>query len=146
MNANRDPKKGEPAKASDFFYFTPQVEESEKISAIACNTFFSLIADDKIPSWAVAIAPVDKLRSSRINGDIPKCRAWMSKGVLLIAPVITGDKLLVPLAIIEAATGQVSVIDVDTGTAREVFIANPKHDTYWAINVEIQLVGSVTYG
>lgn len=146
VNANRDPKKGEPAKASDFFYFTPQTEESEKINAIACDTFFSLIADDKMPSWAVAIAPVSILRSSRINGKVPKCRAWMSKGVLLIAPVITGDKLFVPLAIIEAATGQVSVIDVDTGTAREIFIANAKKETYWATNIELQLIGSVTYG
>ena len=145
-NANIDSKKSEPAKASDFWYFTPQVEESEKISAIACSVFFSLVDDEKMPSWAVAIAPVDKLRSNKKGGVIPQCRAWMRRGVMLIAPVIAGDKVIVPLALIDGAEGQLALIDPDTGTAREVFIANAQKDSYWVTNVEFQLVGTVSYG
>lgn len=147
VNANRDPKKGEPAKPSDFFYFTPQLDESEKISAIACSTFFSLISDEKMPSWAVSIAPVDKLRSNKSSKcAIPQCRAWMRKGVMLIAPIVQGDKAIAPLALIDGVEGQISVIDIDTGTAREIFVANAKKEVYWAVNVEFQLIGSVTYG
>lgn len=146
-NANRDPKKGEPVKGSDFWHFTPQMEESEKISAIACTTFFSLISDEKMPSWAVSIAPVDKLReSNKSKCAIPQCRAWMRKGVMLIAPQIKGDKAIAPLALIDGVEGQVSVIDIDTGTAREIEVANAKKEVYWAVNVEFQLVGTVSYG
>ncbi|MGL5923090.1 hypothetical protein [Chroococcidiopsis sp.] len=146
VNANRDPKKGEPAKPSDFFYFTPQVDEREKISAIASNTFFALVEDEKMPSWAVALAPIDRIRKSKNGNDVPKCRAWMRKGVMLIAPQIKGDKAIAPLALIDGVEGQVSVIDIDTGTARDIFVANAKNEAYWAINVEFQLIGSVTYG
>ncbi|MGL4618747.1 MAG: hypothetical protein ACRCZS_06765 [Chroococcidiopsis sp.] len=146
VNVNRDPKKGEPALPRDFFYFTPQVEEGEKISAIAADSFFALVEDEKMPSWSVAIAPIDKLRAGKKGGEIPKCRAWMRKGVMLIAPTIKGDKATSPLALIDGIEGQVSVIDIDTGTAREIFVANAKKEVYWAVNVEFQLVGTVSYG
>lgn len=147
VNTNRDPKKGEPAKASDFFYFTPQLEEGEKISAIACSSFFSLIDDEKMPSWGVAIAPVEAIRKSKNDTNlIASPRAWMKKGVILIAPKIQGDKLISPLVLVDGIEGQVTVIDVDTGTAREIFVANLKKETYWATNVEFQLIGSITYG
>ncbi|MGL5927189.1 hypothetical protein [Chroococcidiopsis sp.] len=145
-NANRDPKKGEPVKASDFWHFTPQVDEGEKISAIASNSFFSLVSEEKMPSWAVSLAPIDQLRKGKNGGETPKCRAWMRKGVMLIAPQIKGDKAIAPLALIDGVEGQISVIDIDTGTAREIFVANAKKEVYWAINVEFQLIGSVTYG
>lgn len=145
-NANRDPKKGEPVKASDFWHFPPQLDKSERISGIACDTFFSLVEDEKMPSWAVAIAPIDLLRQGKKNGEIAKCRAWMRKGVLLVSPQIKGDKVLAPLALVDGIEGQIAVIDSDTGTAREIFVANAKKDTYWATDVEFQLIGSVTYG
>lgn len=146
VNANRDPKKGEPAKPSDFYYFTPQVDESEKISAIASDTFFALVEDEKMPSWGVAISPIDKLRNSKKGGEVPKTRAWMRRGVMLIAPVIKRDRAIAPLALIDGATGQLSVIDIDSGTTREIFIENKEKETYWAVNVEFQLVGTVSYG
>ena len=99
-----------------------------------------------MPSWAVAIAPIDKLRTNKKGGEVPTCRAWMRKGVMLVAPQIKGDKAIAPLALIDGIKGQVSVIDIDTGTAREIFVANAKKETYWAVNVEFQLIGSVTYG
>lgn len=146
VNANLDLKKNPASKASDFWHFTPQAEESEKISAIASDSFFSLVTEEKIPSWAVAISPIDLLRKGKKGGEVPKCRAWMRKGVMLIAPKVQGDKAIAPLALIDGVEGQISVIDIDTGTAREIFVANAKKEVYWAINVEFQLIGSVTYG
>lgn len=140
VNSNRDPKSGTAAKPSDFWYFTP-IDDGDKLDPVACSCFFSLIADEKLPSWALAIAPVDQLRSSRSNGSIPDVRAWMRCGVLLIAPKITDGVVKVPLAIVDGIEGRVAVIDADCGTVHEVFIPNAKKETFWQADVEFQLVG-----
>lgn len=139
VNSNRDPKKGESAKPSDFWYFTPK-DDGDKLDPVAADTFFNLVSDEKMPSWALGIAPVDKLRSSRGNGSIPSLRAWRSAGVLLIAPKISGGYLKVPLALVDGVEGKVSVIDADSGVCSSVFIPNAKKETFWQADVEFQLV------
>lgn len=139
VNSNRDPKSGVPAKPSDFWYFTPK-DDGDKLDPVAADTFFSLMADEKMPSWALAIAPVDELRSSRVNGSIPKFRAWMRRGVILIAPKISDGVVKVPLVIVDGVEGRVAVIDADSGVVAEVFIPNAKKETFWQADVEYQLV------
>lgn len=87
VNSNRDPKKGEPAKPSDFFYFAPPETEDIRISASAANAFFALADANKLPGWCVAIAPVDKLLKSK---DSTPCdpAAWVGEGLVLINPVV----------------------------------------------------------
>lgn len=138
INANRDPK-SQPCKPSDFWYFTPQ-DDGDKFSPLAADCFFSLVESEKMPSWALAIAPVDKLRLSRRNGSIPECRAWMRRGVLLLAPTNSNGVVKVPLAIVDGIEGRVTVIDADSGHCHEVFIPNAKKETFWQVDVEFQLV------
>lgn len=144
VNANRDPKKGEPAKPSDFFYFKP-IEDSKKISAIAADTFFSLVAEERMPSWAVSLAPVEKLRQYRANVTPPSTKAWVKRGVMLIAPQLNGTKVKVPLALVDGVSGAISLIDIDAGVAYKVLIENPKNESYWASDVEFDILGGL-YG
>lgn len=144
MNANRDTKKGEPAKPSDFFYFKP-IDDGEKISAVAADTFFSLVAEERMPSWAVSLAPVDKLRQHRANGNPASTKAWVKRGVMLIAPKLEGTKVKAGLALVDGVSGAISLIDIDAGVAYKVLIENPNSDSYWASDVEFDILGGL-YG
>ncbi|MHC5823988.1 MAG: hypothetical protein ACYT04_51170, partial [Nostoc sp.] len=64
VNSNRDPK-SEPAKPTDFFYFTPADDEGDRINSTAANAFFALADAGLLPGWCVAIAPLDKLVKSK---------------------------------------------------------------------------------
>lgn len=140
VNSNRDPKKGEAAKPSDFFYHKPNTEE-DKISPTACATFFSLVNDEKMPSWAVALAPVDKLRVGKDDGAVVSVRAFVARGVLLLAPIAVGNKVKVPLAIVDGVNGSTILRDVDSGTTYKISILNPRMETYWIKDVEFDLLG-----
>lgn len=144
VNAN-SAKKGEPAKPSDFFYFEPQDGDGEKISAIASDTFFSLVAEEKMPSWAVSLAPVEKLRQCKANRSPAPTRAWIKRGVMLIAPKVNGGIVFVPLALIDAVDGDLELIDIDAGTTYKVRLDNPKAQSYWATDIELELLGG-SYG
>lgn len=86
VNSNRDPK-SEAAKPSDFFYFTPADDESDRINSDAANVFFTLADAGKLPGWVVAQAPVDKLAKSR-NSDPVNPVVWIGEGVVLLQPVV----------------------------------------------------------
>lgn len=139
INCNRDPKKGEAAKPSDFFYHKPSSDE-DKISPTACATFFSLVSDEKMPSWAVAIAPIDKLRIGKDDSTQAPVRAFVARGVLLIAPIVAGDKVKVALALVDGVNGALALRDIDSGETLKLLIPNPKQETYWVKDVEFDLV------
>lgn len=100
-NSNRDPK-SEAAKPSDFFYFTPTEDESDRINSDAANAFFALADAGKLPGWCVAIAPVDKLAKSR-NSDPVNPLAWIGEGVVLLQPVVDNGLVRFPLGFVEAS-------------------------------------------
>lgn len=139
-NANSDPKKGKPASPSDFFYHKP-IAPVDQISPVACATFFSLVTDEKMPSWAVGIAPIEKLRSGKDSGKIHKERGYIARGVLLLAPHIEGSKVKVPLALVDGVSGATTLRDVDSGVAHRLFIPNAKGETYWIKDIEFDLLG-----
>jgi hypothetical protein len=90
VNSNRDPKKGEAAKPSDFFYFNLQ-EDAINISASAANAFFSLADAGLLPNWAVALAPIEKLVSARNHHAPPALRAIISDSLVIICPHVDGE-------------------------------------------------------
>lgn len=143
VNSNRDPKKGEAAKPSDFWYFSPQ-ENKPRLDPVACDTFFNLVASERMPSWAVSLSPVEEMRSCRANGPIPKTRAWVKRGVLLIAPQINDGQVRVPLAIVDGIKGAIAVIDVDTGATHQVQIWNDNEEAFWVADAEFELIRSFT--
>ncbi|MBD2018665.1 hypothetical protein H6F43_00510 [Leptolyngbya sp. FACHB-36] len=140
VNANRDPKKGEPAKAKDFCHFTPKESEIQ-INGAACDAFFSLAPDEKLPAWALALAPVDKLKAQRKNRPAPKPRAWASEDeVLLILPRVKGDRAVCSLAFVgENVSGLVTLADVDSGT--EFAIEVPTGKPRWIVDAEFDVAG-----
>lgn len=140
VNSQRDPKKGEPSKPSDFFYFR-EIPEEERINPVAADAFFSLVSEAIIPQWCVSMAPVDKLRAARAEGTVPsKNRAWTRKGILLIMPRIVNDLVIAPLAFVNGVEGKLGVIDIDSGMAREIFVSNPKREQWWQIDAEFQVL------
>lgn len=142
INANRDPKKGEPAKASDFYYFQPK-DQKIKVPAPACDTFFALTKENKLPGWAVAMAPMDILRANKGNGKpLPgRVRAWVGKGILLIMPIVDGDTVRCPLAFISTnRQGSIALNDVDTNTLFRVQL--PPGERRWVLDAEFTLAKS----
>lgn len=139
INANRDPKKGEPSKASDFFYFKPQ-SKTIKVSSQACDIFFALTKANKMPPWVVAIAPMDVLRANKGNGKpLPgRVRAWMGDGVLLIMPTIENGMVRSPIAFVSGKRhGDLSLRDVDSGTVFRVQF--PPGERRWVKEAEFAI-------
>ncbi|MFN6572382.1 hypothetical protein [Dendronalium sp. ChiSLP03b] len=102
VNSNRDPKKSEAAKPSDFFYFTPAEDEGERISPAAANAFFALADAGKLPGWVVAVAPIDKLSKSR-DGVTVNPVVWVGEGLVLIQPSVEDGLVRFPLGFVEAS-------------------------------------------
>lgn len=141
-NSQIDTKKQEPIKPNAFFYFAPGDPEQVQIDGVAADVFFSLVKDSKLPQWALSICPLDRLRSSRIEGSAPqKNRAWMKRGVLLLLPRIVGTRVIAPLAIVDGVDGAVPVIDIDSGAARQVLVPNAKKERFWICDYELEITG-----
>jgi hypothetical protein len=142
VNSNRDPKKSQPAKPRDFFYFAPKDGGDIKIPSAVANAFFSLAKDSLLPDWAVAIAPVAQLRECKNGTSYPRPRAWIGEGVVLVLPKISGDEVEFALGLIDGAGGVVEVRDADTGT--EFSLSLPSLETQWILDGEFTLKDSDT--
>lgn len=118
VNANRDPKKGSPAKPSDFFYFS----NSNPINSAIADSFFSLIKDKLMPSWVVYASPIDVLKQSKGVSHPKKNRCLVGDGVAIFCPVIEDDEIYSDFVVFnECGTGWRSVTDTDSGKQYEVF-------------------------
>lgn len=93
-----------------------------------------------MPAWAVAIAPIEKLRVGKDDGAISPVRAFVARGVLLVAPIVTGDKVKVSLALVDCTSGAITVRNIDSGMTHRIVIPNSKGETYWIKDVEFDLV------
>jgi hypothetical protein len=137
-NANRDPKKGQPAKPADFFYF--QDTSKIKIPAAAANAFFLLIGDDKMPGWAVAIAPVADLQASRTGKAVALPKGWVSEEAVMLAPRVKNGAVRCPVAFIQSC-GAVMMQDADDGAVHWVQI--PEGEPRWMIDAEFDLIDTI---
>ena len=137
VNANRDTKKGEPSKPSDFFYFQVSEDKKAEIPSAAADVFFSLISDEILPGWSLGIAPLDQLRKVKKDNPVVHPRAWVGEGVLLLLPVVEESIVRSPLAILDGVSGLVSVCDIDSGTAFTIVVETS--DRRWVLDAEIPL-------
>lgn len=139
VNANRDPKKGQPAKPGDFFYFaSAEKENGPKIPAAACDAFFSLITEHRLPSWVLDIAPIEGIRKHKGSGRYPKPRAWIGDNLLLILPRVEDGMVTAALAFCNGAVGGVELHDVDTDTP--FYLNLPKSQIAWSLDAEFELI------
>lgn len=136
VNANRDPKKGKPAKPSDFFYFAG----GDNLDPAIAASYFSLIPDKLMPSWAVHAAPLDLLRQSKVEGVAhPKRRALIGNGVAIFAPQISKDEIYSDFAVFNNADwGWSKLEDVDTGETFDVFIIPSEHDQQYCRDLTLE--------
>lgn len=135
VNANRDPKKGKPAKPSDFFYFA----NADSIASGIADAFFSLITDKLMPSWAVHAAPMDLLRQAKTTGTHRRFRrALQGEGVMIFCPDISTDGIYSDFVIYnEADWGWVEVKDVDSQKSYEVFVVPADYDQQYCRDVTL---------
>ncbi|MBD2489011.1 hypothetical protein [Aulosira sp. FACHB-615] len=136
VNSNRDPKKGEPVKPSDYFYFTPTEGSDIKISAVAANAFFALADAGKLPGWVVAIAPVDKLLKARTSDPI-KPLVWIGEGLVLLQPRVEDGVVKFPMGFVDTS-GEVET----TGGVVRV----PELGNVWMIDGEFAVTSPVGAG
>lgn len=136
VNANRDPKKGKPAKPADFYRFK---DADNKLPAIACDAFFSLIDDRKMPGWAVGLAPIDELRRDRLFNPVRKPRALVGDGILLLCPNIGDSQISAAMAIVDSTGGVVEVCDVDSDQRYNVLIdaVEEADRVYWVVDFNV---------
>lgn len=112
-------------KPSDFCLFNPPEGEEMKIPSMVADAFFSLLADNKMPGWVLGIAPLDKLRESKKDNIVPRPRAWIGTGVLILLPVIDDDLVESPFVLLDdSPNGEIEVRDVDSGTPFKLHIVN----------------------
>lgn len=139
VNVNRDPKKGEAAKPSDFFYFDTR-NDGPKIPASCADTFFSLVADKKISSWCLNIAPLDRLRASRGSGsDVIYPRAWVGGRCVVFNPKIKNGKVTAPLAIVDETRMDLPTLLRDVDSGQETTILLPQGLQRYVIDAEFHL-------
>lgn len=136
INANRDPKKGKPAKASDFFYFAGD----DTLDPAIANAFFSLIPDKLLPSWVVHASPIDLLKRSKTNGSHPRRRrVLLGDGVAIFAPEVTVDAIYSDFAVFNSADwGWTWIEDVDTKDRFEVFVEPPEYDQQYSRDLTLE--------
>lgn len=135
VNANRDPKKGEPAKPTDFFYFQNQALDGVNLPTGVCNSFFSLVQEGKMPGWVVPLAPISKLKENHTKAPVALPRAWHGEGILLLKPKLDGKRILAGMAIADHAEGVVPLIDIDSGATYEIYLSEPVSGA-WILDAE----------
>jgi hypothetical protein len=137
---NRDPSKGEPAKPSEFQYFSPNSGgNAPTLSATACDTFFSLVREQKIPGWVLSIAPIDRLQLGQKNGTIPYPRALVGPHAILLNPRIDEGMVKSPLAIIDETRADMVAIVKDLDNGEMLGISLPKGAQRYVIDAEFYL-------
>lgn len=136
VNANRDPKKGQAAKPSDFFYFA----QTDTLNPAIANAFFSLIKDELLPPWVAYSAPVDLLRQSKTNGcHSPHKRMLVGEGVAIFCPEISEQRIVSDFGVYhEAAWGWMWLKDVDSGKEYEVFIIPPEYEQQYCRDLVLE--------
>lgn len=135
VNSNRG-KRTKAAKPQDFFYFKV-TDKGAQIPPEACDTFFELVAENILPEWATAIAPLSKLRNSRQHGRVSNPRAWIGESIVLIQPRIADGYVTAQLALIESADDNTLVVEPDSGDQFEIKVDG---DRRWALDAEFKVL------
>ncbi len=134
VNANRDPKKGKPAKPSDFFYFGGT---EDSLSPAIANAFFSVTKDLLMPDWVVHISPIDLLKQYKTDGGaITGKRMLIGDGIAIFFPEISEQEIFSDFVVFnEAIWGWQSVRNVDTNTEYQIFVEPPEYEQQYCRDV-----------
>lgn len=143
-NANRDPKKGMPASPADFFYFSREEKPEVEIPTLACDIFFALIAEEKLPAWVLDIAPIENLRKCRSKTPptkLPRPRAWIGEDLVLILPRVNSPKeASAVLSFNNGVREMVELQDIDTDTSF-ILQFSECSEVMWSIDAQFERFG-----
>lgn len=118
------------------FFRSKEYQYSESL----CNTFYSLLNDQKIASWAIAELPVDEFEAG-VTDEIPTTpRAFIARGILFLCPqVINEEWIQAEIACFDGSIkpGVHIVIDVDTREAYRISIPSDARNIEHHYVVEI---------
>lgn len=139
VNSQSDPKKSQRATPRDFQYFAAAEIDVEVPSTIA-DSFFSLITDEVLPGWALAIVPLPSLRKAKRGLPVSRPRALVGDGVLLLLPQVAGEAILCGMAVLDGGgvSNVVSVHDIDNPETT-FLITLPDGERQWILNAELNL-------
>lgn len=146
VNSNRDPKKSQPAKPQEFFYFWQKPEDEVQIPAIVAAAFFELLAAKLIPGWVVAMAPIDKLRKAKPQSNIKVSgmRALVGDGIFLLLPSVSEGVIKARLAFVEDSNCS-EVRDVDNGAIYKLRTKDCPAPC-WILDGEWAIMGAASIG
>lgn len=141
FNVTKPPYKS----TEDFCFFKSQ---DKKFSTACCNTFQSLLDDQKIPTWAISEIPVMELIEGATDGRAKPPRAFVAVGILLICPEIVNlEWVQCDIAVFDThiKPGIHVVYDCDTRQAFRVEI--PEDAKNYEVNFVCELIKEgVIYG
>ena len=116
INMNRDPKSSAPpTKPKAFFHFR-SLEEDTGISKEAARAFFDLANSGDLPPWALQQVHKDLDDFAKLEDNtlpVPKDRALVGKGCLIIAPKIINDEVHSSLVIWENPAEYIELVKVE---------------------------------
>jgi len=94
-------------KMKDLCFFMDKDEDKgPQIEAAAANAYFSLRQEGKIGSWAIFMHK--ELLAARNDDPMPKLRALLGNGIVILAPKVRGDVLYCPVVLVQGQlSGQV---------------------------------------
>lgn len=138
VNSKRSKDSDPRTTPNDFYYFQPKGGDGVQVPPAAANAFFSLVNDNLLPGWALALAPLDKLRASKDSRPHALPRAWIGDGILLLLPKVADNEVQFELGLVDEAKGLTKLHDVDTGT--EFIVKLPENQqSMWVLNGEFRL-------
>lgn len=105
-----------------------------------CDAFAELLNEQIVPTWAVAIAPIEDLLKNKKGDKVPRPRLWMTRGIALFLPRYSSGSVFVELAVYDwslAKTGLVTLWDIDSSESYEVLINNSSNDYETKISLDV---------
>ena len=108
---------------------------------MCANAFFALADAGLLPNWAVAIAPIDKLKSVQDDTRVIAPRAWVGDGVVLMLPRVDSEVVKFSLGFQDLPENfqrsNVIVRDVDSGEERAIALSGG--GAKWILDGEVFL-------
>lgn len=105
----------------DFCFF--HNPEESRIPSDICDAFTELSRDEMLPTWALEYAPVEDLRKNVKGTKTVRSRAWMTKGLIVVLPVTSGNLVSgMAIASEDVPSGKITLWDIDTQEAHTIVV------------------------
>lgn len=136
-NINRDPKKQKQPYSLDEFFFYQDAEDLDRPAGIYGAAAMQLVNMKRFPSWALFAF---KALRDGASGPAPTELAYMCEDFMVLAPKIDEDQIIGMIIGMEAASGELRVLQSLSGKGYMVQIPEINGKYYCEENVPIKLL------